>query len=202
MKIENSHSLRTAIIGAVLSAVTLAVAAPTAKIVSAKVSGGKLVAKVQTGAANKQVEMPNYVQRSGSYLIGENGKAVVYETSPSKDFKGGYENESAAVGRYLAEGEFYVLMEAPVGLDRIRYYRSRKGRTAYVVSMSDGGAGIPYVYVCSTTGKTWDKRAVRVAGARNGKLILKQYVDGEESGYPDAKPIKTLYLDLDTLLDS
>ena len=135
-------------------------------------------------------------------MVAENGAALIYEAKPGNGVKGGYENEKAAVGRYLADEGNYVLMEAPLGLDRIRQYQSRRGRTVYVVSMSDGGAGIPYVYVCSKTDEVWNKRAVRLAGARNGKLIMKRYVDGEEAGLPDAKPIGTLYLDMDKLLDS
>lgn len=186
--------------GVILTGAVCAFAAPLPKIVKANVTAGKLVATVQTGSTQTKVEMPNYSSPIGNHLIGENGNALIYAIPTSKDFKGGYENESAGVGRYLAQGDFTILLEAPLNLNRIREYRSKKGRTAYVVSMADGGAGIPYVYVCSTRGKVWDKRAVRVAGARNGKLILKRFVDGEEAGYPDAKPIGMLYLDLDTLL--
>ena len=200
MKTRTSHSLRYGIIGVLLGAATVGVAASTARITNAKVAGSKLVATVQSGASKKQVAIPNYIGRNSSFVIGENGAALVYEAVPGQGVKGGYENEKAAVGRYLAEGEFYVLMEAPLGLDRIRQYRSRRGRTAYVISMSDGGAGIPYVYVCSTSGEVWNKRAVRVNGVRNGKLILNRYVDSEEAGIEGAKPIGTLYLDLDTLL--
>ena len=191
---------RVGILGAVCAAAALAVAAPIPKFVGAQYENGKLVGTVKTGATQKKMVMPNQSERRGPFLIGEKGAALLYPT-PSNG-KGGYENEKAGVARYLAQGEFYVLMEAPLRLNSMREYRSRRGRTAYVISMQDGGAGIPYVYVCSTQGQTWDKRATRVAGVRNGKLILKQYVDGEESGLENAKPIRTLYLDLDSLLDS
>ena len=181
------------------------VAQTQSKIIGAKINGTKLYAIVKSGDSTKNVEMPNAYSKNATgqpeqFLIGEDGSALVYESRGTA--KGGYENESAAVKRYHSKGTFSVLLDETLGLDRIREYRSSKGRTAYVISMADGGAGIPYVYVCSTVGKVWEKRAVRVSGARNGKLILKRYADGEEAGYPDAKPIATLYMDLDTLLAS
>ena len=170
-------------------------AAPQTKIIGVK-SGAKLYAIVKAGSSTQNVEMLN--AHAEKFLIGEEGNALVYESYGTT--KGGFENSKAAVSRYQVGGKFSVLLDEPLLLDRIREYHSRKGRTAYVISMSADGSGIPYVFVCSPSGKVWEKRAARVAGTRKGKLIIKRYTDDDMAGDMEAKPIDTLYLDLETLL--
>lgn len=180
-----------------LTAVTAAHATPASKIVGAKVSGNKLYATIQTGSAQKKVALP-HVSRPAKFVIAERGKAIVYE-SPGKATNG-YEGENAAVGRYGTDGKYSVLLDEGLNLESIRAARTHAGRTAYIISMADGGAGIQTVFVCSTYGKVWQKRSVGVRSISGGKLVLNRYPNGEAG--VDAKPIGTMSLDLDTLINA
>ena len=180
-------------------------AAPNPKITNYQVADGQLLVTIvdQLGERQAVAEgsgMSSMVGETQALIVG-GGYAIIYKAPGNA--KGGYEGETQSVKHFDIYGTKKTLLDKPIRVNRIREVRTTKGYPLYVVSMSDGGAGIPYVYlVDKMKGEIWGRGAARMTGARNGKLIVAIYPGGEESAYPETKPIGTVYLDLDQMVDN
>ena len=143
--------------------------------------------------------MKNFFSEPEVLIIG-GGYAIVY-LAPGV-LGGGYEGENHAVKCFNLNGYKKTLLDKPLRVQRIREVKANVGeRRLYVISMADGGAGIPSLYLVDTTeGELWSQSAARMTGARNGKLIVALYPQGEEAGYAETQPIGTIYLDLDRIV--
>ena len=177
--------------------------APNPRIVDWKIANEQLVVTIADEMGKKQVIAESGM--SGRFsdpqaLIISGGYALIYQAPGTA--KGGFEGETQSVKHFDIYGTKTTLLNKPLRLNRIREVESDKGYKLYVVSMQDGGAGIPYVYLVDRQkGEIWHRFAARMTGARNGKLIVALYPEGEAAGYPDAKPIGTTYLDLDRMVN-
>ena len=189
---------------AALCLVTNSHAAPKPQIVAWKVANEQLVVTIKDDMGSKQVvaEPAGMKVQFGDpqALIVGGGYAIVYQAPGVKG--GGYEGENHAVKCFNINGYKKTLIDKPFRVNRIREVQATVGeRRLYVVSMADGGAGIPRLYLVDLTeGELWQQSAARMTGARNGKLIVALYPQGEEAGYEGTKSIGTLYLDLDRLV--
>ena len=80
---------------------------------------------------------------------------------------------------------------------------SNSGKTAILVSMTDGGLGAPHVAVVHPTrGQVWRQVGASILDFRKGKIAVGVYnqMHFEASGSEKSRPVRTLYLDLDHLL--
>lgn len=176
-------------------------AAPRAKITAYTVTSDNQLLVTITGedGAKPVVAEKSILSRSVKPLIIGGGYAILY---PVRGTKPGFEGETTALKYYDVNGYKKVLLDQGLGLDSVREVVSQAGHKLYVASMSDGGAGIPILYVVEAhLGTIWEKFAARMSGARNGKLVVALYSQGEEAGYEDAKPIGTSTIDLDRVRD-
>ena len=178
-------------------------AASKPKITNWKVANEQLVVTIKDDMGSKQViaESSGMKVQFGDpeVLVVGGGYAIIYQAPGVTG--GGFEGENHAVKYFNINGNKKTLLDKPTRVQRIREVRSNNGRALYVVSMADGGAGIPSLYLVDLTeGELWSQGAARMTGARNGKLIVALYSQGEEAGYEDAKSVGTIYLDLDQLL--
>ena len=178
-------------------------AAPKPQITNWKIADGQLVVTVTDATNTKQI----VAEPSGmtgpladpQALIIDGGYAIIYQapgTAPA-----GYEGETQSVKHFDVKGARKTLLNEPLQLNRIREVEVNLGsgvrHKLYIVSMQDGGAGIPSLYVVDTgLGLLWKKSAARMSGARNNKLIVALYPPGEEAGYSETQPTRNLYLDL------
>lgn len=178
-------------------------AAPSPKITDWKVDNEQFIVTITDSMGKRQViaessGMKNFLSEPQAMIVG-GGHAIIYQAPGTA--KSGFEGETQAVKRFDVDGIKATLLDEPLNVFRIRKVETNR-TTLYVVSMQDGGAGIPSLYLIhSMAGVLWKKSAARMTGARNGKLIVAFYPEGEEAGYPDAKPVGTIYLDLERLLD-
>ena len=189
---------------AALYLVTSSHAAPKPQITAWKVANEQLVVTIKDAMGSKQViaessGMKNFFSEPEAMIVG-GGYALIYQAPGVTG--GGFEGENHAVKCFNINGYKKTLLDKPLRVNRIREVQARIGeRRLYVISMADGGAGIPYLYLVDITeGELWRQSAARMTGARNGKLIVALYPQGEEAGYEDAKSIGALYLDLDLIV--
>ena len=186
-----------------LGVARLAWAAPNPKITGYQISKGQLIVTIKDEMGTKQViaeksGMTRFSEEPQALIVG-GGYGLIYRAPGSA--KGGYEGETHAVKHFNIYGTKTTLLNEPLLVNRIREVRTTKGYPLYVVSMADGGAGIPYLFlVDKQEGVIWERGAARMTGARNGKLIVALYPEGEEAAYPETKPIGTTYLDLDRMV--
>lgn len=180
-------------------------AAPNPKITDWKIANEQLVVTIKDEMGAKQViaessGMKNHFSSPEAMIVG-GGYAIIYQAPGVTG--GGFEGENHAVKHFDIYGTKKTLFDKPLRVQRLREVRTTKGYPLYVVSMQDGGAGIPHLYlVDKMKGEIWSKGAARMTGARSGKLIVALYPEGEEAGYEDAKPIGTTYLDLDRIVSN
>ncbi len=193
----------TFVLLALLVVVTSSHAATNAKITDWKVANEQLIVTIKDAAGTKQViaEPSGMKVQFGDpeALIVGGGYAIIYQTPGTAKY--GYEGETHAVKHFDINGTKKTLLNKPLRVQHIREVRTTKGYPLYIVSMADGGAGIPYLYIVDKMkGEIWGKGAARMSGARSGKLIVALYPEGEEAGYEDTKPIGTIYLDIDRMV--
>ncbi len=174
-------------------------AAPGARISDYTIAEEQLVVTITDEDGEREVLAEKSGMHSGSQvLIVDSGYAILYQTRGTAT--GGYENETHAIKRFDVNGTKKTLLNEPLKVQNLREVRAKKGRIAYVVSMADGGAGIPTLFVVeSTLGKIWQKDAARFSGARNGTVVVALFPDGEDG--VDAPSLGNFYLDLDRTLD-
>lgn len=192
---------------AVIFVVANVQAAPNPKITGYKVSDGQLLVTIVEPKGEKQLvaeksDMTNSFINPQALIVG-GGYALIYQAPGTA--KGGFEGETSAVKYFDVNGARKTLLNEPLRVNRIREIETSLGyglhHKLYVVSMQDGGAGIPSLYLVDKgLGVIWKKFAARMSSARNDKLIVALYPGGEEAGYEDAKPIGTMYLDLNAVM--
>lgn len=134
----------------------------------------------------------------------EGGRTLLWAGS---DGAGGYENEGQSLWRYNANsGHRYKVMSEVFEIENIIPTRTRSGRLALVVTMTDGGLGAPHVAVVNPLrGEVWRHMVARVAGIHNGNLAVavlrSQDIDG---AHPETisklRPVRMIYLNLDKVL--
>ena len=178
-------------------------AAPNPKITDYEVFKGQLLVTITDDMGKKQVVaeksgMTNFFGEPQALIVG-GGYGLIYQAPGSAP--GGFEGETQAVKHFNVNGVKTILLNEPLRVNRIREVRSATGYPLYVVSMQDGGAGIPSLFLVDRQkGVIWQKFAARLSGNRNGKLVVALYPEGEEAGYENTKAIGTTYLDLDRMV--
>jgi hypothetical protein len=120
--------------------------------------------------------------------------------------KSGYEREGMGVKRFQTEsGKSSLIFDHDLIIVFVREATTKKGRTAIVVEMIDGGRGAPELVVADPErGRVYIAERARVMGTDQGQLkvgyLTDAQIDGSEFGQWPA-PSKTEVMDLDALLD-
>lgn len=136
---------------------------------------------------------------SGAWLA-QGGRIVLYS---GQDGAGGFENEGQSIWSVdLQTGRRRKLMAEDTMVTRVREARSRRGRTAYLVELEDGGLGAPHVAVLHPQrGQVYRRGGARFAGVTGGTLRIADYRwKALEENVGKAKPYRYLRYDLDALL--
>ncbi|MFN7131791.1 MAG: hypothetical protein ACK4N5_06895, partial [Myxococcales bacterium] len=118
------------------------------------------------------------------------------------DGVGGYENEGQSLRLFDVEKKTYTkVMSEYVMVDAVQAVKTASGKTAVLVSMSDGGLGGKHFAILDPErGQVFRQPLSDVLAVKNGKLTLGLYEasDFESDKPPKAK--KTRVLDLDQVL--
>lgn len=133
--------------------------------------------------------------------LAEGGKSVLWS---GPDGSGGYENEGQSLWRYdIATGQRRKLLAEDYVITKAVAVIGNSGKTAILVSMTDGGLGAPHVAVVDPTrGQVWRQVGASFHDFRKGKIAVGVYnlQNFETRDASKARPVRTLFLDIDDLL--
>ncbi|HZI17148.1 MAG TPA: hypothetical protein VEY09_01005 [Pyrinomonadaceae bacterium] len=134
----------------------------------------------------------------------EDGRRVVYS---GPDGAGGYENEGQSLRAFdPATGSSRKIMSAYHMIDDVTEVKTRGGKTALLVRMSDGGLGANYVSVVDPErGEVFFRRWARVVSRSGDTVVLGHYREADwekfhQNENANVRPYRTERVNLGTVL--
>ena len=174
-------------------------------------AGKHRIEKVRVDHADKTAG-PLYVLAGGrefrvadkalnAWIVG-GGQQVAYS---APDGAGGYEDEGNALHLYdLQSGKERKILSEYFAIDRVTEVRTRNGKTAFLVEMSDGGLGASHVAVVDPRrGEVFVASKARLQARSGDVLLLGFYRDDDWEILANGKsvpPYKVRRYDLKRLL--
>jgi hypothetical protein len=135
----------------------------------------------------------------------DGGRKIAYS---SPDGAGGFENEGHALYVYdVRSARRRKVMSEYFAVTELKEARTRRGRTALLVTMGDGGLGASYFAVVDPTrGEVFFRRWARLTGQTGDQISVGIWTDESvwentaQDGTPTTRPARTERHNLNTLL--
>jgi hypothetical protein len=128
----------------------------------------------------------------------EAGRTLAYSTAAGSGFEG--EGKALRLYRPAAAKDTKILGE-PFEITGVKEARTASGKTAFLVTMEDGGLGASHIAVVDPArGKVFREDGAVFKESAAGAVTVAWYKDDDWENLKSAKPFKTQRYDLDELL--
>ena len=161
--------------------------APTQRIEKARVDrSDQNAGPLYVSAGGREFRVTN--KALNAWIVG-GGRQVAYS---APDGAGGYENEGNALHLYdLQSGKERKILSEYFAIDRVTEVRTRNGKRAFLVEMTDGGLGASHVAVVDPSrGEVFVASKARLKDRTGDLLVLGFYRDNDWEVLANGKSVQ------------